>query len=1855
MAEDSFESFLQSSAPPPTVAPTSPAPAAAASSDPFESFLADQKSQQDIAVKSQAQGISTANSQDSAAAAGSAASTGRQLGLPGPVVETDPPRYEAQAKAQQNAGILSSNPKLASWVVDNPFSAKVAQDQYQDMANMGDTLSGQSLIDATKTVAKGFAANVVGAALSFNRAIAQGIANQTGYQPSQNLTGLITGATQQQQSQQDWWYQNMIKPQLGNQAATALPPDASFGAKAAYSIGGMLGTLAQIGLTGGAAEVPEAAAAVPTAAQAIGQQIAHGARAMAFPALTEALTAGKDAYDKTGDTRQAILAATTAYGTATLGGVVPLGAEGNLATRAATGFISGAVTGEVSRQAQNLVNPEQQPFDPEQTILSGLSGSILAGAMGRSPMHDAVRQAYSDGLDAETAERGATQIQQISDIAAASNLRTHDPAAFHDFVSRMAEDGPLENVYIDGQTFSDALHQSQVDPDQVPGLNDRLDEAVKTGGDVQIPIADYATHIAGTDLDKAIQPELKVEEGGMTAAEGQQFFANAKEEMTARAQELVKAQEPQTQQDQDIKQIGDTLFDQLKATGRYPDDVARASLAPVTEFYRTMADRTGMTPGDLYEQFPLKVAGENPAAGTLEQPARGGFSPDTNTIGLLKDADLSTFLHESSHFFLNTLGDLAGREGSPDQIRQDMQTAISWMGGKDLADWQGRTLDEQRDMHEKFARGFETYLMEGKAPTLEMQSLFSRFRSWLINVYRSVSSLGAELTPEVRGVFDRLLASDDAIKRAEALRGYADLDLSKTEATDKQQADYAALGDKATQEALDEMAAKSIKDVKWESNAKSKALKKLQREADAQRDLIREQVTQEVNDSPVEKARQFVKANDFKMTDSAKMDLAAEQFGIGSGAELVEGLSQDPKAKIAALTDQRMLEQHGELTDPQAMDDAANAAIANDARARHMATGLKLLAKSPIPTRDLVKAAEDAARTAIAAKQVKDVNPRQFEVAEAKANKEAIEQAPKNPSEAVKAQRQALLSNRLAKAAQDAVAEIKKIVAGQKRYDKASIRAKMDPDILEQIDNLRDRFDFRQKPTEGPTKAETSLQTWVDTQQAFGYAPVEHAGMMDPSVRMHYKDMTVEQLRGFNDTVRSMEQIARERKSIMIEGKKVDLAEAVGNLVDKMKEQPDQFSLKELIQPPRAGVDPLFKVALDRMASFIRSSVSELKPQQFKANQFDRQQILGPFTRTIFQRVFDANYSKIDMLKSLANEFRDGAARLGVDWQNSLTELVPNQKLLDADLTQEAGEPIYRQLTRGDMLGIARHVGNESNFDKLTKGMGWEPADVWSFLSANMTAKDWEATQRTWDAFEKHWPEMVEMNRRLGNVSPDRIEPRPFRTSSGIEMKGGYAPIDYDPLRSKLAVRQSDASAINPSEGLFGKGYFRADTTTNGSLNSRVASYYDRLNLDFHSIERRLHDTIHDLAYREALLDTHKVLSNPDFRSQFLRTYGPEQYKSMQEWVGNLANGQNSDAQMSRLGQIMQATRHMVVANGIALRVSTMIKHGGSAAFKSAGYFSGGGQKYFAARAAQMATDHAGQTSSAVEKFSEIRARAMQQDRDYKETSASLFKPESFQSKAERFGHAGVAYLDLLSAVPTAWGAYDRAITEGIPKNRGGTGQPMNDEDATAYANQIVREAHGSNIESARSAILESKSEMTKMLTMMYGFMNNSLGQTMDMADKLKTAGFSKPEVLARFLMASIVPALAAGVVEKHPKGEGWGEWAAKAITGEFAGMVPGIRDAWSALKGYNSAGMAPLMQTLSAGAKPFKDAYEAAQGKTIKAPIKDLGNAVGLGIPGAGQVGTTLQYAADLKSGKAKPQGPVDVVRGLALGQNNQ
>ena len=250
---------------------------------------------------------------------------------------------------------------------------------------------------------------------------------------------------------------------------------------------------------------------------------------------------------------------------------------------------------------------------------------------------------------------------------------------------------------------------------------------------------------------------------------------------------------------------------------------------------------------------------------------RGAFSPDTNTITLTPNADLSTFIHELGHYFLETLtrhaSELRARHDAGEaltdgqkQIIKDADTILANLGGLDLDTWHSMSLEEKRSHHELAARQFEAYILEGKAPSLELQGAFQRFRAWLFRIYKAARNLNAPLNDEVRQVFDRMLATSDAIELAEQNRSMMQLFDNAEEAgmTPEQFAEYQQQGRDATQAAQDEMQARALRDTQYIRSLRNKALKKKQREAKAARQQAEMQARQMVLRQPVYRVWQFL-------------------------------------------------------------------------------------------------------------------------------------------------------------------------------------------------------------------------------------------------------------------------------------------------------------------------------------------------------------------------------------------------------------------------------------------------------------------------------------------------------------------------------------------------------------------------------------------------------------------------------------------------------------------------------------------------------------------------------------------------------------------------------------------------------------------------------------------------------------------------------------------------------------------------------------------------------------------------------------------------------------------------------------
>ena len=117
-------------------------------------------------------------------------------------------------------------------------------------------------------------------------------------------------------------------------------------------------------------------------------------------------------------------------------------------------------------------------------------------------------------------------------------------------------------------------------------------------------------------------------------------------------------------------------------------------------------------------------------------------------IYALTDPNVSTPLHELAHVFEHYLTDA------------EKLAVKNWAGTKQ---WDVQT-------SEKFARGFEKYLAEDKAPNSALEKVFANFKEWLTEIYNGIvgSDIDIELNDDMRELYSKMLGEDFSTQEQEA-------------------------------------------------------------------------------------------------------------------------------------------------------------------------------------------------------------------------------------------------------------------------------------------------------------------------------------------------------------------------------------------------------------------------------------------------------------------------------------------------------------------------------------------------------------------------------------------------------------------------------------------------------------------------------------------------------------------------------------------------------------------------------------------------------------------------------------------------------------------------------------------------------------------------------------------------------------------------------------------------------------------------------------------------------------------------------------------------------------------------------
>ena len=1924
MSNDYFSMIDAAKAPPADLAsPSAPSlPAAAANTDYFAAV--------DQAHATIAKQHVLANADANPDNAATAQKVSDQIGVAQPAVEQDLAGFKQQAQSATALQVMDTQPAVAQFVAQNPMAARIANDDFENMGFLAKTWNSLQ----TGMIAA-FAANQTGRL--GNEAQLAGVLPG----PQLVLSDLIAPKKATPSA-----LDNQI---AGQRMAGDVPMREGFQGgvqKVAGFLGGLMDNLiaaipeasggAALGAVGGGVgAIPGAISGAGIGLKADMARVAAGNQYLALTALRD-----RNGQPLSEGAKQvgSLLTGAGTYALAGVGG----GEAGKLTDEAASALLRDAVAESVVRPTVGkalqtftssvikgsfvgaALNAGMTAATQVGQIFAATVDNTVAGRDFATAVNDPVERGKMVTELANAAEEGALMfgglhavtgtgtflgdtlrarqaqinVQAFSDLAQgaeASKLRERAPAMFRDFMDQQATGAKMENVFVPAEAV-DRLYQSggidatRSDPlfDFVPDMQQQLAEARLTGGDVVIPTADYLTHLVGTPLADKLLPDIRLSADGMSlneAAEQQKSAQKLYDDYAKQVDTSDAKADP-------VQAIADDVHAQVLAAG-YTDSQARQYGALFSSRYAARAERLGTDPLAEYQRTPLEIRrADAPVADALNQSTPEGprasihFEDGKSVISLFANSDRSSILHESGHLFLNELAEDAQRPEAPDGLKADFAKTMDFLGVN--GDWHAMALDEQRAAHEKFATAFETYLMEGKAPSAGLRGAFTRFASWLTKIYRSAQAIGSPVTPEMREVFDRLLATDEQIARArDNVAQRAQLD---TTGMSKREAEaYRKAIERSNIEQHDTLVGKMMASVRAKYAKEG-------REALA---AVREEVDAELAQRPDLKAYDFLHSGKvdegstlepFKLNtadvsldagygdqaipkgltshDGVHPDVAAELLGFRSGTELVKALQNLEEARQAKsletgkaesirktqrdnLVDERMDARYPPPT-PEEMQAEAMDAVHNAMQDKVTKIEARVIArlagKALIDLDDIRGFAEKT----ISEKTVKDAtNASGYARTEKKAASE-VEKAllAKDYASAYLFKRQQILNHELYKQASAAAREVQKATALFERLTKKESFKGIDQDYLNQIHDLLQRFGY------DTGRGDELARTKGETLQEFVTRKSEDAGLdlaVDPALfdmqGTSVNDMPMQDFRALDDAVRSLQALGRDEKMIIVNGEKVEFDGVVDQIVTAIRalgERPKS----DFYEPGDAGSWAKVK---DRMFRFTRGVDASLVKIEALFDQIDQEDPFGIMNTSVFRRLKDAQHNENQWHEVSAREMHEAVKAMPKGWEKRLDDVVPEEQSL---LNPETGAPM--RLTRKRVLSMALNYGNEGNRAKLAAGYGWTDASIKAFLDKNMAAHDWQFVQRIWDMFDTHKDALDQLQQRTTGVGLDLVQADRFDTPHG-PMRGGYFPIVYDPGKS---FRSEELAAKGAADTLFPSNYTRA-TTPKGNTISRVEGVKRPIQLSLDIVPWKIGQVIHDLAFREAIIDSDRLLSSGRVKSAMDDVFGSEYRKLLRPWLKSIANSRNiDDAAISWIDKAISTARTNTVIVGIGFRLTTIAKHGLTAASNSVGelgvkWMSQGLREFYGPGMRdkwQMIKD----------KSPEMAYRLDAYDKDLMQSYDHLLKDSAytaFQKGAQHFGHMGVSYVDMGTAAPTWLGAYRKALSE-----------DKTEADAIYFADKTVRNAHGAQ-GITDTAQIQRASGAVNLVNMFYGFFNHiynrqrtavidaSRGVSLAKQGDYRAATRNFGSVLAKSWYYLAVPGMIEALIAtggpKEDKDEGWGGWAAKAILGQTAAGIPILRDiAKAAIEGRDYEG-SPIVNAVNGVLRGGRDISKIVQGEDAPSSTsKHIATAAGLvsGLPTQAPF-TAGKFLWDYNNGDADPQTVGDWLRGLTTGKTEE
>lgn len=1205
---------------------------------------------------------------------------------------------------------------------------------------------------------------------------------------------------------------------------------------------------------------------------------------------------------------------------------------------------------------------------------------------------------------------------------------------------------------------------------------------------------------------------------------------------------------------------------------------------------------------------------------------RGTYRPldDGHLIRLFNSSSASTFMHEAGHMFLQ----LELTYGST----EDTQKILEWLDAKSVDDVlvrPGETVSpSKRARHERWARTFEAYLFEGKAPSQDLRSAFARMASWLKQVYRSLHSFlnrpDVQLNDEVRGIFDRLLATEDEIAAAEIQGQYAQDYFANAESAGMNASEWEQYQERrkqATERAEETLQTKLLSQLRrrtekwWKEESREIAERKYE-ELDAEKvyavqaflrgpkrddnsNRLNSELVKELFGGQVPPKIRGMTHKEGTMNP----DNVASGNGFDDGFSMLKSIMESPtqRKRAAELAEQEMIERHGDILNDGTLEQEAQAAAHNETRGQMILHELRMTNKrtgARTPDRTALKAHAEAL---IGRTPLNEVMPERYHRAEVKAAKRAAAAAATGDmveaAEAKLSQAVNFYLWRAANKARDRRDSVRRqLQAMKKRSYKPS---KVHPEYIRKLKVYLAAYDFRVSVPNDVQVARQNLinvARWVKAQttdtremqildkQLDGVLAAEDSGEPGEFTIKNYRHMTMDELDAVHDQARHLRYVGGQLADSVTARKNAyhnNLAEALRQRF-KSRKAPKEGTLRERFGQAVKGYGANILLHADGVLRYLDG---------YKDN--------GPLYNAIKRPIDEAVTDRLLPMQEKAGD--DLAALYSAQYSDKeLREMNRRQDVAD------------RSMSKWEMISLALNWGNQGGREALLASVKngqseWSEVEISEVLN-KLEKKDWDFVQSVWDYIGTYKEALFDIERKRNGVAPPAVEPASVATRFG-NYPGGYFPLKYDP-KSSVKVSEEDVSEMMKGVmmGRFGRAH-----TKDGMLKERVGSGGRPVWLDMAVLHRHLNEVVNFVALSDAISEVQDVLASKSIRDAMEATGNKEFHDGLDLWLKDTATQEILGGDVA--SRTLRAVRTGFTVSKLGWNVSTILLQpfGILQSMPVIGY------SYMMKGLVALAKNPVGKNSvirQVQNRSAFMRARSSNFNKDIRDTLDKLNgdpnKPGFLPDGVRRSFFEGIVFTQRYVDVATWLGAYERAKVE----------NPMStDKDRMYIADRAVARSQASGIWSDRTPIERGTvsptvrgSEWVRIWTALGSYFFAKGNIAVELVAKTDPKRLEQDAKLITSLMvlftveAVLVGALRGQTPDEDDDDETLAGFAAVETIKSIFSSLPMAREAVSAASGFQGGG---VWGSLSS--EIGKVSQQLAQGELDAPLVKSINNLGGI------------------------------------------